>query len=88
MAQHAQGAEGAHLLVGRMGIGFIELRGDPFQKLLLGMVRIKLAVFLPLLVPGLLDKTQQIFFIQRKFTIVTIRRTSQPLATNCAMKSS
>jgi hypothetical protein len=78
MTQHTQGAKGSHLFIGGIGIGFIQLRGDTFQKLCFGVIRIQGTKLLPLGILSLLHKPQQVFRIQGQFTAVVFRLAQQP----------
>ena len=78
VAQYAEGAEGAQLAIGGVGIHFAQLGGDPFEELLFGALWIEFAVFLPLLVLGFLDETEHVFRVQRQLAVVTGRCSQLP----------
>ncbi|WP_341524368.1 hypothetical protein AABC73_25060 [Pseudomonas sp. G.S.17] len=63
MAQHAQRAEGAHFFAGCIGVGFIQLGGNTFKKVVLWGARVERAEFLPLFRLGVLNETQQVFWV-------------------------
>ncbi len=66
VAQDAERAEGAYHLVGRVGIGLVELLGDAFEKLLLWVGRIDRAEPLPLPVLGVLHEADHVLWFQRE----------------------
>ena len=78
VAQHPQGAEGAQLAIGGVGIGLLQLAGNPFKKMLFRVVRIKVAILLPLLVLRFLNKTEHVLFVERQFAVVSGRRAQPP----------
>ena len=71
VAQHAECTEGAQLAVGGVGIDLAQLGSDPFEEVLFRALRVEFAVFLPLLVLGLLDETEHVFCIQCQLAVVT-----------------
>jgi len=66
-------AAGAHLLVGGIGGGLVQLAGDPLEE-----VGVALAELLPLGVLGLFHKAQQVLFIEGEFAVVVFRFAQQP----------
>ena len=78
MAQHAQRAKGAHLAVRRIGVGFVQLLGNPLQQFLLRVVRVELAELLPLRVLRFLHKTDEIFRIKCQRAVVMLGLSQQP----------
>lgn len=71
-------AEGAHLLISRIGVGLVQLAGNTHQEFLFGVVGVELAELLPLGILGLLNEAQQILFVEGELAVVVFRLSQQP----------
>jgi hypothetical protein len=78
MAQHAEGAEGPHGLVGGVGVDLVELLGDALEELLLGVARVERAKLLPLLGLGVLHEAHDILRVERERAVVADRFAELP----------